>query len=60
MLLLDQLRQLRQLLLLLLLVHDVVLNAELDDGPVGQGKGVDVVVTLDEGGGCEQGRWRLR
>ena len=60
MLLLDQLCQLSKLLLLLLLVHDVVLNPQLNDGPIGQGQGVNVVVAFDEGGGGEQGRRRLR
>ncbi len=58
MLLLQELSELCELLLLLLL-HDVVLDAELNDRAVGEGEGVDVVVALHEGGSGEQGCRRL-
>ena len=58
MLLLQELSELGELLLLLLL-HDVVLDAELNDRAVCEREGVDVVIALHEGGCGEQGCRRL-
>ena len=57
-LLLQELSELGELLLLLLL-HDVVLDAELNDRAVCEREGVDVVIALHEGGCGEQGCRRL-
>jgi len=57
-LLLQELSELCELLLLLLL-HDVVLDAKLNDRAVCEREGVDVVVALHEGGSGKQGCRRL-